>query len=91
MHRLLDIVKDSPRDSAIVHVLAFCGLRVSELSHLLVEDIEFERHILHVRSGKGTRTARSFWKTAPARRSTAILPNGRSRENRRPVSSPSGR
>jgi len=53
MHRLLDVVKDSPRDSAIVHVLAFCGLRVSELSHLLVEDLEFERNVLHVRSGKG--------------------------------------
>ncbi|MGA8711299.1 MAG: site-specific tyrosine recombinase/integron integrase [Thermoplasmata archaeon] len=53
MHRLLETVKDSPRDSAIVHVLAFCGLRVGELSHLLVEDVEFERNILHVRSGKG--------------------------------------
>ncbi len=53
MHRLLDVVKESPRDSAIVHVLAFCGLRVSELSHLLVEDLEFERNVLHVRSGKG--------------------------------------
>jgi len=53
MHRLLETVKESPRDSAIVHVLAFCGLRVGELSHLLIEDIEFERNILHVRSGKG--------------------------------------
>ncbi|HYA70071.1 MAG TPA: site-specific tyrosine recombinase/integron integrase [Thermoplasmata archaeon] len=53
MHRLLDIVKDSPRDSAIIHVLAFCGLRVSELAHLQVEDLEFERNVLHVRSGKG--------------------------------------
>ncbi len=53
MHRLLDVVRDSPRDSAIVHVLAFCGLRVSELSHLQMEDLEFERNVLHVRSGKG--------------------------------------
>jgi len=53
MHRLLETVKESPRDSAIVHVLAFCGLRVSELSHLQLEDLEFERNILHVRSGKG--------------------------------------
>jgi integrase/recombinase XerD len=53
MHRLLDSVKGSPRDSAMVHVLAFCGLRVSELSHLMVEDLEFERNVLHVRSGKG--------------------------------------
>ncbi len=53
MHRLLDSVKGSPRDSAMVHVLAFCGLRVSELSHLMVEDLEFERNLFHDRSGKG--------------------------------------
>jgi len=53
VHRLLGAVASSPRDSAIVHVLAFGGLRVGELCHLKVEDIEFERNILHVRSGKG--------------------------------------
>ncbi len=53
MHRLLEAVRESPRDSAIVHVLAFAGLRVSEVCHLQVEDIEFETNVLHVRSGKG--------------------------------------
>jgi integrase/recombinase XerD len=53
MHRLFDAVKGSPRDNAIVHVLAFAGLRVGELCNLLIEDVEFERNILHVRSGKG--------------------------------------
>jgi integrase/recombinase XerD len=53
MHRLFEAVRSSPRDSAIVHVLAFAGLRVGELCHLQLEDIEFERNILHVRSGKG--------------------------------------
>ena len=53
MHRLFEAVKSSPRDNAIVHVLAFGGLRVGELCHLQIEDIEFERNILHVRSGKG--------------------------------------
>ncbi len=53
VHRLLEVVKGSPRDSAIVHVLAFGGLRVGELCHLRLEDIEFERNVLHVRSGKG--------------------------------------
>ncbi|HTZ61777.1 MAG TPA: site-specific tyrosine recombinase/integron integrase [Thermoplasmata archaeon] len=53
MHRLLEAVRDSPRDSAIVHVLAFAGLRVSEVCHLQIEDIEFETNVLHVRSGKG--------------------------------------
>jgi integrase/recombinase XerD len=53
MHRLFEAVKGSPRDSAIVHVLGFAGLRVGELCHLQLEDIEFERNVLHVRSGKG--------------------------------------
>lgn len=53
MHRLFEAVRDSPRDSAIVHVLAFAGLRVSEVCHLQIEDIEFETNVLHVRSGKG--------------------------------------
>jgi integrase/recombinase XerD len=52
-HRLFSAVAESPRDSAIVHVLAYCGLRVSELCNLLLEDIEFPRNLLHVRSGKG--------------------------------------
>jgi len=53
MHRLFEATRASPRDSAIVHVLAFVGLRVSELCNLQLEDVEFERNILHVRSGKG--------------------------------------
>jgi integrase/recombinase XerD len=52
-HRLFSAVQDSPRDSAIVHVLAFCGLRVSELCNLGLEDLELSRNLLHVRSGKG--------------------------------------
>lgn len=52
-HRLFEAVKESSRDSAMVHILAFGGLRVGELCHLKLEDIEFERNLLHVRSGKG--------------------------------------
>ncbi|MCI4367721.1 MAG: tyrosine-type recombinase/integrase, partial [Thermoplasmata archaeon] len=52
-HRLFEAVRDSSRDSAMIHILAFGGLRVSELCHLKLEDIEFERNLLHVRSGKG--------------------------------------
>ncbi|MCI4330402.1 MAG: tyrosine-type recombinase/integrase, partial [Thermoplasmata archaeon] len=53
IHRLFDAVRDSPRDSAILHVLAYCGLRVGELCHLSLEDVEFATNVLHVRSGKG--------------------------------------
>lgn len=52
-HRLFQAVQESPRDSAILHVLAFGGLRVGELCHLTLDDLEFERNVLHVRSGKG--------------------------------------
>lgn len=54
-HRLFEAVRESPRDSAIVHVLAFAGLRVSELCHLKIEDLELGRNLLHIRSGKGDR------------------------------------
>ncbi len=53
MHRLIEVVAPSARDSAIVQVLAYGGLRVGELCHLLLEDLELERGLLHVRSGKG--------------------------------------
>jgi integrase/recombinase XerD len=54
-HRLFEMVRESPRDSAILHVLAFCGLRVGELCRLSVEDVDLSSNILHVRSGKGDR------------------------------------
>jgi integrase/recombinase XerD len=54
-HRLFDVVHDSPRDSAIIHVLAYCGLRVGELCRLSVEDVDLSSNVLHVRSGKGDR------------------------------------
>jgi integrase/recombinase XerD len=54
-HRLFAAVQESPRDSAILHVLAYCGLRVGELCRLSVEDVDLSSNILHVRSGKGDR------------------------------------
>ncbi|HEV2520335.1 MAG TPA: site-specific tyrosine recombinase/integron integrase [Thermoplasmata archaeon] len=52
-HRMFEAARKSPRDNAILHVLAFGGLRVSELCRIQLEDVEFDRNILHVRSGKG--------------------------------------
>ena len=52
-HRLFEAVRDSARDAAILHVLAYGGLRVGELCHLTLDDLEYERNVLHVRSGKG--------------------------------------
>jgi integrase/recombinase XerD len=53
VHRLFEAARESPRDYALLHVLGYGGLRVSELCNLEVEDMEFERNLLHVRSGKG--------------------------------------
>jgi integrase/recombinase XerD len=52
-HKLFETARGTPRDYAILHVLGYAGLRVSELCNLRVEDVEFDRHLLHVRSGKG--------------------------------------
>ncbi len=52
-HRLFEAARDSPRDYAILHVLGFGGLRVGELCALRLEDIEFDRNLIHVRAGKG--------------------------------------
>lgn len=54
-HRLFETARENPRDSAILHVLAYCGLRVGELCRLSVEDVDLSSNILHVRSGKGDR------------------------------------
>ncbi|MGI0053610.1 MAG: site-specific tyrosine recombinase/integron integrase [Thermoplasmata archaeon] len=52
-HRLFEVAKGSPRDYAVLHVLGYGGLRVGELCALRLEEIEFDRNLLHVRSGKG--------------------------------------
>ncbi len=51
--RLLDTAKDNPRDFAILSLLVYSGLRVSELCNLRLEDIDFAERIVYVRSGKG--------------------------------------
>jgi integrase/recombinase XerD len=37
----------------MIHVLAYCGLRVGELCTLALADLDSDRNILHIRSGKG--------------------------------------
>ncbi|OYT60480.1 integrase [Euryarchaeota archaeon ex4484_178] len=53
--RLLEAAKENPRDYAIVSLLAYSGLRVSELCNLKLEDVDFSGRIIYVRSGKGDR------------------------------------
>ncbi len=51
--RLLDAAREDPRDYAIISLLAYSGMRVSELCNLRLEDVDFEERIIYVRSGKG--------------------------------------
>ena len=52
----LDSIDDSTlvgkRDRAMFELMYACGLRVSEVTTLQIEDLDFDDHILHVR-GKG--------------------------------------
>ena len=47
--------REKLRDRLILRMLYRCGLRVSELTSLRIEDIEFEEGTLMVRRGKGGR------------------------------------
>ena len=50
--RLLDAATP-PRDRVLLQVAYGCGLRLNELLHLRVTDIDSARMVVHVRQGKG--------------------------------------
>src|SRR3954447_6731926 len=50
---LLYEASDDTRDYAIIMTFLQTGIRLSELTHLKVEDIDFENRLLTVRQGKG--------------------------------------
>jgi len=52
--RLLDAAKP-PRDRVLLQVAYGCGLRLNELLHLRVGDIDSARMVVHVRQGKGAK------------------------------------
>jgi integrase/recombinase XerD len=52
--RLIDATA-TPRDRVFVEVAYGCGLRLSELIHLQVTDIDSARMVIHVRQGKGAK------------------------------------
>ncbi len=53
VRRLLEAAEENPRDYAIISLLAYSGLRVSELCNLRFEDVELAERVVYVRSGKG--------------------------------------
>jgi len=46
---------ETPRDRLFLQVAYGCGLRLSELIHLQVSDIDSARMVIHVRRGKGAK------------------------------------
>jgi integrase/recombinase XerD len=46
------------RDSAMLTVFYSCGLRRNEVVHLDINDIHFDKYLLHVRKGKGYKERR---------------------------------
>lgn len=52
-HKLLDAAGPDPRDYSILVLLGYSGLRVSELCHLDIEDLDLANKAVRVRSGKG--------------------------------------
>ena len=51
--KLLHSALNNPRDYAILSLLAYSGLRVSELCNLRVEDADLNERVVYVHSGKG--------------------------------------
>ncbi len=53
MNRLIEVSSEKIRDHAIIMLLAYSGMRVSELCSLDIEDVDFIEGIVKIRSGKG--------------------------------------
>lgn len=52
-HKLLMSETADPRTDALLHVLGYGGLRVGEVCHLQVDDLDLENALIRVRRGKG--------------------------------------
>ncbi len=51
--RMLEAARRNTKSLAIISVLAYTGIRVSELCSLNIEDIDLDEHIITVKHGKG--------------------------------------
>lgn len=52
-NRMLSLAGSNPRDFAILQVFLQTGVRVSELCHLRLDDIDLAGHTVRIRAGKG--------------------------------------
>ncbi len=51
---LFDVIS-KPRDKAMFKVMLRCGLRLQEVAHLHLRDLDLNRHRIFVRNGKGSK------------------------------------
>ncbi len=51
--RLAKLTDLTPRDAALVGVMRYAGLRVGEVGHLDLDDVDLDNGVLQVREGKG--------------------------------------
>lgn len=85
--RLIDAAEPG-RERALVQTTYACGLRISEVTHLQISDIDSSRMVVHVRQGKGQkdrlvplsprllRELRTYWRHGRRQRPTAwLFPN----------------
>ncbi|MGC8581930.1 MAG: site-specific tyrosine recombinase/integron integrase [Thermoplasmata archaeon] len=52
-HALIDKAHSSPRNYALLCILAYTGMRVSEACKLMLEDIDLDDMVIRIHSGKG--------------------------------------
>lgn len=50
----------NPYERALVETLLASGLRINELANLKIEDIDFEKLVIHVNNGKGGKDRTTF-------------------------------
>lgn len=50
----------NPYERALVETLLASGLRINELANLKIEDIDFEKLVIHVKNGKGGKDRTTF-------------------------------
>ena len=55
IYTLLNIAMDDPLDGLLIEFLIFTGLRISEASKLMIQDLDYNSNQLKVVSGKGNK------------------------------------
>lgn len=77
---------NNPRDKAILYLFYSAGLRVSDVQHLKINDIDSKRMVIHLKQGKGNKdrvvglspkaldALRDYWKSCNVKPDNYIFP-----------------